>query len=81
VKFHRVEGKLPAGVTLQVAARHDRPPKFPFGDMFDIEHLTDSIMRYASNTPTKFTLDVPENAATAAADVLRAMADELAGAK
>jgi len=75
VKLHRVETKLPVGVSLRIE-RATRGFKSPL-DIFDIGQLTESIMQHTSNTPISFTLDVPEEAATETARALRAMAHEL----
>ena len=78
VKIHKIEGKLPVGVSLRVHV-HALPGSFgkSLGELFDFDALT----RYSSNVPLTFTLDVPEGAEQETAKVLRAMADELAGAK
>jgi hypothetical protein len=76
MKFHRIESKLPVGVTLQIEAL-TVSSKGPFGSLFDFEQLVDRIARYSSNVPVAFTLDVPEDAAVATAGILRTMADEL----
>jgi hypothetical protein len=86
MKFHRVEGKLPAGVTPTVV--HAMMPASPgfgasfkdFWNMFDGDQpLARRVERLISTEPTKISLDVPEAAAAETARVLRAMADELDG--
>lgn len=81
MKLHRIEAVLPVGASVRIAGHISRPLKFPFGDRFDLEQIVDSVARFASNKPLTFTLDVPEDAATGTARVLREIADELEGKK
>ena len=75
--MHRVETKLPVGVSLRIKERVTSGLKSPFGRIFDLEQLTDSILRHTSSEPIALTLDVPEEAAVETAHALRAMAHEL----
>ena len=78
MKIHRIEGKLPVGVSLRVHV-HALPGSFgkSLGELFDF----DALARYSSNTPLTFTIDIPEGTDQETAKVLRAMADELNGVK
>jgi hypothetical protein len=87
MKFHRVEGVFPAGVTPTVAVQMVALP--PTGEgpfwkeflsMFDGDQsLARRVERLVSTEPVKITIDVPEKFAAVTARVLRAMADELDG--
>lgn len=84
MKSHRVERKLPVGVSPSVVV--DLDPLENFMDAFP-RHVTAAASsartfskRVASNAkPATFTLDVPESAVVETAAVLRSMADELEG--
>lgn len=82
MKFHRVEGKLPANVTVRVNERIPGPHPTPVSELLNLaDYITSTSSRrtahYSSNVPIAVTLDVPEDAAGETARVLRAMADEL----
>jgi hypothetical protein len=85
MKFHRVEGNLPAHVAMIIAQRAVSPvsnyPLPVLKDLLNNPGIAFSSERFFSNVPTKITLDVPEAAAAETARVLRAMADELMGGK
>jgi len=77
MKFHRVEGKLPAGVSPSISA-YTVPPPLNLFRVFDGEQsLYRRIEHLVSTEPTKISFDVPESAAAETARVLREMADEL----
>jgi len=87
MKFHRIEGKLPANVSVRINEHLSVLPltrslRLPVSELFDLaDYITSSsrTAHYSSNMPISFTLDVPEDAATETAKALRAMADELEG--
>lgn len=85
MKFHRVTGELPAGVSpsLDVTVRTAPGILDDLSDLLKSHPMTllQRAERLVSNKPTKITLDVPEAAATETARTLRAMANELDGGK
>lgn len=85
-KFHRIEGKFPAGTTVYIehislpGSHPSLPKRLPglFGQMDAFaDLLAYSATQHTSSTPITLRVDVPEESTAETAKVLRAMADEL----